>query len=223
MAAGVPDTLPKGQFAALCGVTPGRVSQWIKEGKIRGDALDGAGRSARIRVAIAQEQLRGSLDLGQRLGLNGIGTRLDDAAPPPTMTAGLPPKDPTVEDRIKAERLRQLETQNRRLAEEERARAGLYMRTADAEQEMARIAGQMMKIFEGGLADMASHLGAQFGLTQRDVLHALRGQFREVRASAAKAMRQAMEGMARHIEDDDGTGDGNPSGEPGEDGGEGPG
>ncbi len=227
------EVLPKGRFAVLCGVTPGRVSQWISEGKIHGPALEGEGRSAKIVVAIAREQMRGALDVTQRLGLNGMGTRLDDPAPGPALPSGAPtvpqslsgiqPKDPTVEDRIKDERLRQLQAQNRRLAEEERARAGLYMRTEDAKQDMARVAAQMMKVFEGGLADMAGAVAAKFGLTQRDVVHVLRSEFRGVRASAARALRQTVEGMDRYLEDDDGIGDGNPSGEPGEGGDAGPG
>lgn len=86
----VSDVMPKGQFATLCGVSAGRVSQWISEGKIGGDALVGEGRTARIRVSVAQEQLQRRLDVGQRLG-NGIGTRLD-AAPVqallPTLDSG---------------------------------------------------------------------------------------------------------------------------------------
>lgn len=74
----VSDVMPKGQFATLCGVSAGRVSQWISEGKIGGDALVGEGRTARIRVSVAQDQLQRRLDIGQRLG-NGISTRLDVA------------------------------------------------------------------------------------------------------------------------------------------------
>jgi len=223
MADGTPATVTKGEFAKLRGVTPGRVSQWIKEGKIGPDALDGIGRSARIRVSVACEQLRGSLDLSQRMGLNGLGTNLDAGATAAEEgAAAVPPKDPTVEDRIKAETLANKQLQNRRLLAEERERAGLYMRTADAQQQMARIAGQMMKIFEGGLTDMANDLAGKFGLAQRDIQHALRTNFRDVRTAATKAARKSLAGMADHIEDDDGNGDGNPSGEPGEGGDAGP-
>lgn len=43
-------------FARLAGVSPGRVPQWLTEGKIGPEALVGAGRTARINVALAMAQ-----------------------------------------------------------------------------------------------------------------------------------------------------------------------
>lgn len=82
----LPETETKSEFAARCGVDPSAVSHWIKHGKIGPDALDGIGRRARIRVAVAQAQLRTRLDIGQRLG-NGLTTRL---TPPPAAAAPRP-------------------------------------------------------------------------------------------------------------------------------------
>lgn len=93
-AAPPPQIVSKGEFAALLGVTPGRVSQYISGGKLDGDALVGEGRSARIRVDVAREQLRRRLDIGQRLG-NGIGTRLDAPA-----EAGIPASPPTTQHTV---------------------------------------------------------------------------------------------------------------------------
>jgi hypothetical protein len=73
-------TVGKAEFAAYIGVSPGRVSQYIAEGKISGDALVGPGRASRIRVEIAVAQLRERLDPGQMTG-NGKTTRLGEAAP----------------------------------------------------------------------------------------------------------------------------------------------
>lgn len=49
-AASVPELVSKSQFAALTNVTKGRVSQWIADGKLAGDALAGEGRDAKVRV-----------------------------------------------------------------------------------------------------------------------------------------------------------------------------
>jgi hypothetical protein len=56
------DVVTKGRFAVLAGVSQPRVSQWLAEGKISGDAIVGSGPKARIRVAVAQKQLRRNLD-----------------------------------------------------------------------------------------------------------------------------------------------------------------
>ncbi|WP_068312769.1 hypothetical protein [Polycladidibacter hongkongensis] len=85
--------MKKGAFAIAAGVSAGRVSQWISEGKISGEAIVGEGRSAQIDVAIAVRQLQARLDSGQMMG-NGIGTRLsslsDAAAAKPSPETDLP-------------------------------------------------------------------------------------------------------------------------------------
>jgi hypothetical protein len=119
------EVVSKGQFAALRNVSPGRVSQWIQEGKIEPDALVGEGRNAKINVAVATQQLRDALDVSQLAG-NGVGTRLDLPLPPPAQAS--PSREPApsgdpIADAIKQERLDQLRRANRREAEEEAARA----------------------------------------------------------------------------------------------------
>jgi hypothetical protein len=65
------DVVRKKEFAALTGVTAGRVSQFIAEGKIGGDALVGRGCRARINVPVALEQLKKNLDSDRHLGFGG--------------------------------------------------------------------------------------------------------------------------------------------------------
>jgi hypothetical protein len=83
-AAAAETSISKAAFAARRGVTPGRVSQWIAEKKIRPPAFDGEGRSAKIFESIALGQLNRTIDIHQRLG-NGAGTNL--SAPPPAASA----------------------------------------------------------------------------------------------------------------------------------------
>lgn len=65
----------KADYARLKSVSAARVSQWISAGQIERSALVGEGRGAKIDVALADEQLRRKLDIGQRVG-NGLSTRL---------------------------------------------------------------------------------------------------------------------------------------------------
>ena len=48
----------KSSFAELIGVSPARLSQYLAEGRISGEAIVGAGHRARIRVNVAQAQLK---------------------------------------------------------------------------------------------------------------------------------------------------------------------
>lgn len=214
---GTVEVVAKGEFAKLLKVTPARVSQYISEGKLTGDALVGTGVRAKINVPVARAQLRDGLDISQRMG-NGLDTRLDDA---PVKTG--PAHKPSIEDSIRQEKLRQMQAQSRKLAEEEAVRAGRYIETTEARQQMTRIAGQMLKLFEGGLADMASKLASRFELPQRDVLHELRQGFRDVRKSAAGSLEQEAASTDEHVtvtddREEDNNGDGNHAGEPGEGG-----
>ncbi|USQ97254.1 hypothetical protein [Caulobacter sp. RL271] len=214
--------LSKGEAARELNVSAGRVSQYIAEAKIYGPAIVGEGRSARINVTIARQQLKASLDLGQRLG-NGITTDLADrepavaesdaVAPSPVSTSGeddgrpMPPSpmrrvvDP-FEEAIKQERLRSLQFTNREKAEQELARRGTYTLTAEIAAALASQARSMIDVFEGGLADLATAMSAKFGLSQRDVLHELRTAFVEVRRKAAETARRKVASMPNLVPDE---------------------
>jgi len=206
------ELLSKGQFAARIGVSPGRISQMISEGKIGPEAIDGAGLRAKIKVDVALQHLKQRLDPNQRFGLNGITTRLDqpaelkpvEKADEPRQSSSsppdLPPVDP-VEDRIKREKLRQAELVTAKLEREDRAAHGAYLRTEAAREEMTRIAGALMTIFEGSLQDMAGALAAQFSVSSRDALHLLRQEFRKVRERASAAHREAAIALPETEED----------------------
>jgi hypothetical protein len=99
----------KAEFASLVGVSPGRVSQWLRAGKIDGAAIVGEGRDARIDAELAKRQLDARLDLGQRLGANGKAQLAGSLLP--------------IDADIKAARVRQLTLANERAAEEARLRA----------------------------------------------------------------------------------------------------
>ncbi|MCK7611977.1 hypothetical protein [Roseibium sediminicola] len=205
----------KGAFADILGVSAGRVSQYISEGKIFGPALVGEGRRAQINVPVAREQLRRALDIGQMLG-NGIDTRLSaspvpgglpfDVAPAPAqpaMTSPAPPQDPrsdSVEDQLKRQRLFQEQIRSRKAAEEEEERKGRFTITQEVQSTNRRIAVEMIQTFEGSLPNMAAAVASHFEVPVRDVLHLLRGEFTQMRSRAAEKAREKGADLPETIE-----------------------
>ena len=191
-------SVSKGEFATLIGVSPGRVSQYLAEGKITPAALQGVGRNARIIVEQAKSDLRLTLDVGQRLG-NGIDTRLDPSAPItapvqgqasgerpagfadtggtiPGASAGMLPSS-GIDYQIKQEKLEQARRANRNAAINDARDRGQLIETEASRAEMTRVAAALMDVFDGGLNDMASAVAAAFQLPQRDVKHLMRREF----------------------------------------------
>jgi hypothetical protein len=214
------DIVPKAQFAAMCGVHKSRVSHWIDDGKLSGDALVGEGRAQRIRVEVAKAQLRARLDIGQRLG-NAIDTHLDAATPAilqpqapgaancsPTLPLDPPPRVPdSMEERIKRERYEGYRLDNVKRREDLAAREGRYTLAESARQQMGQIACRMMTTFESSLADFASSIAAHFKIPQRDVLHLLRSDFHGFRAREAASTARAAEVLPTLTEDAAGDGE----------------
>ena len=64
--------LPPSGVSVLINVTPGRVSQYITEGKLTADAFDGSGCRAKVRVEQVSSVLQNSLKVGFENSLIGI-------------------------------------------------------------------------------------------------------------------------------------------------------
>jgi hypothetical protein len=200
----------KSEFAKLGNVTKGLVSQWIAKGYISGAAIVGEGRSAMIDVDIARAQVKERRAVNESCGLNGLNTKLDAPAPgvsgeaqaalalpaPPVVHA--PPaagttEDPaTVDARIKAEKLKQNEILTRKQEMEELTRHGKWMVASEVTGEMNRLAAEMIRIFEGCFPDLASAVAAKFQVSQREVLHLLRGEFRQAREQLVATRKAAV-------------------------------
>jgi hypothetical protein len=180
----------KSEFAEMRGVSPGRVSQWIAAGQIDGAAIVGSGQRALINVELACAQLQERLAVGERFGLNGLSTNLEASpapAPPAAQVRVIPEGEVegTVEARLKAEKLKQAQFLTNKLELENAARKGQYMDAMEAAAGMARVADEMLKIFEGSFPEFASALAAKFQVPQREALLLLRDEFRRVRAQLA--------------------------------------
>jgi len=210
--AGENAVVTKAEFAKYINVSRSRVSQYIAEGKIYGDALVGWGRGSRINRPIAQEQLRKALNIGQMLG-NGLETQLAGSPQPaePTFDQVPPqneepktelpdPRVPSIEDKLKQERLFQEQIRSRKAAEDEEKRKGRFTPTEEVRASNTRIAVQMIQTFEGSLPTMAAKIASKFELPVRDVLHELRSEFTEMRGRAAEASRAKAEALPATVE-----------------------
>ena len=195
------ETATKAQFAAMIGVSPGRVSQYISEKKLGHAELEGEGRAARVRIKPALQALKIRLDASQMTG-NGIETRLAaPAAAPARLDAPLSSAD-QMDVQFKQAKLEQQLAVNRKIAEEEKLRAGIYMLADEARAETSKLAAQLLQGFEGGLADIATAIAAQYQLPQRDVVHLVRNQFRELRGKIAERLAHEGKTLPPVIEDD---------------------
>jgi hypothetical protein len=200
-------TMSKGDFARHINVTPGRVSQYIAAGTIGPDALDGVGRSAKIRVAAAIEQIRQRRDIGQALG-NGLSTRLDldetdeaaDAGDLFPAGVGRPADDrstrpTTVDDEIKQERLQSERRRNRVAAQEEAVRLGQLVEAAKVKAAVAKEMVAQREAFLAMLADCATEIHSKYGVPQRDCLHLLRKVVTDGMGKFAERQRRLAAGL----------------------------
>ncbi len=214
-----PELMTQAAFARHMNVSRAAVSQWKKKKVLRADAFNEKGL---IKVDIAANQVRTNRDIGQSLG-NGIATRTD------VRTESLPKADPpqkplneadvdgsdfqeqqgekgdgrprivTIEDQLRQAKLEEQLRRNRLQAADEALRQGVLMSADDAREQMSRIAGMMLQIFEGALPDIATAVAEQFSLQQRDVLHMLRSEFKNVRKTAARKERASRDATQANL------------------------
>ena len=189
------ESVSKGEFAAMISVSRPRVSQFLKDGKIYGPAIDGDGHRSRIHPEIAIQQLGISIDPTQGYGANGKAAMATPTARQPQQPSVAPAADTPfreqdkISEQLAQERLKQQQYKTAQMEREELASAGVYMRTADARRETGRAVGDAFKVMEQGLPDMATALSEEFSLPQRDLQKALSRVWRDVRERAARGFR----------------------------------
>lgn len=191
-----PKLATKTEFAAICGVSKARVSQWIKEGKIGAGELDGQGRAAKIKVDAAIGKLKLRLDPGQRIG-NGLGTRLAPGSP----DVGDSEND-VLDRRLKAARLQTAEAQNRKMQEDEKVRKGIYVRATEASEEAAHLTNNIVQAFEQAIVEWATETAALHQLPQRDVVHLAHKRIREARAKIAASLASQAAALPALVEEE---------------------
>ena len=218
------EIVSKSAFARLCGVKPASVTYWLKNQKLHGPAIVGAGRGAEINVAIACAQLRQTRDIGQSLG-NGIYTRLDEqiAVSEPVVTSlDVPqqiqvPAQPkpalvSLDEKLKTERLYQEQLKSRRLRDEEHAELGRYTLTQDHQNAVAGAVGAFLKGVEGGLSDLSNQIVSQFDVPKREVSHLIKAWFRETRLQTSERLSDLAALLPEFVDDAQTDSEGDDSG-----------
>ena len=205
--------MSQAEFARKMEVSRAAVSQWKSTGILDDDAFTQPGKKGKVIYEIAVDQVRRNRDIGQSLG-NGIATKTTGSAvstaepvpvavvdeTPPAEVDRPPQKQlrvDTIEDQLKQARLEEQKRKNRIAAQEEAMRQGLLMASDDARDQMLRISGMMLQIFEGALPSFAEALADKFAVPQRDALHLLKGEFRKVRKTAAMKERAQASEMSK--------------------------
>lgn len=197
----------KSEFANLCNVSNARVSQWLSEGKIDGEAIVGTGQRAMLDVEKAQEQLKLRLATDERYGLNGLGTKLDAkpdmAVPnPPVLQVREGETVGTTDEQMKEVKLKQQQLLLAKMAYADLALKGVYASTREAAGGFTKVATEMMSIVEGWFPDLASAHAAKFQISQRESLHLTREEFRKVRDQMAAVWRGLASKLPKIIDEE---------------------
>lgn len=209
----------KSQFAQIVGRNPAFVTRAIAAGRISGDALVGDGRSARIRVDLAMQQLARALDVSQQLAqprpiLPETGGRVVStgvisgaerdllsvaaAGPVAGEAGGAPVGGGAIQDLPEE----QLELRNRkvrleveRAEREQQLEAGRLVVAADVANALRRQLAPLMATFDEVPAAVAKAVSEGHGVGYSEVLITIKSAIREQRAGWA-ARARALGGVA---------------------------
>ncbi len=197
------DVVSKSAFAQIIGVSKPRVSQLISEGKIHGPAIQGEGRSAKIVVPVAKQQLNASLDLDQRAANGKADIAGSDQGLIPDGNAGVEPvpREPTTDDLYKQERLRKIQRENEDLEERRREKNGIYVRADAMRSTVTRHVANMIDGFEADLGHWAEELAAQTGGSVKEIKLSLKKLFRGTREKLARHNRDLVNDLPEHDEE----------------------
>ena len=184
--------LTNAELAARLGVSKGRVSQWVKEGKLRG-CYHGDGRARRYDLNACLVALGRNLDTAQGLGngrktLNAIGT-IDDPTPPAfEESEDAEPVSDSVKARYDLARTMRIEEQARAARYQNGLLDGSLVLATEVEREVLAQIGQEIAAFENVLRRCAQAVADAHDLKSAEVrktmLEIWRGHRRE-RAEAA--------------------------------------
>jgi hypothetical protein len=186
-------TVTKSAYARMIGVSPGRVSQYISEGKLHGDALQGEGSRALIVVETANTQLGRSVDMVQSFVQSRPGadppSQPSLPEPPP---GNLPLSDSAKYNRAKAEQQIMSTERDRRAFEAEKGR---YVLVDSVAPGFNRVLAGILASLEQSLPDIAKRVTTALGATDIKVATiAMRQAYRDWREQSSVLAEQ--EGLA---------------------------
>uniref|UniRef100_UPI0035AD9C30 hypothetical protein n=1 Tax=Paenirhodobacter enshiensis TaxID=1105367 RepID=UPI0035AD9C30 len=199
------------ELAVRLGLSKGRISQYVSEGKLAG-CYRGDGRSRRFDLAAATAALGRGLDLGQMTG-NGLNTRralreieaaqnggapADPApapapAPRPVEAVRAEPRPaavplplpltltPAEPDRLEMATILAKEEQARKLRRDNERDEGNWVLASEVRQNVARAMAQELAEFESVIRDTARAIADVYGLDFREVRKVMMDRWREHR------------------------------------------
>ncbi|KFI24359.1 MerR family transcriptional regulator [Paenirhodobacter enshiensis] len=195
------------ELAARLGLSKGRISQYVSEGKLAG-CYRGDGRSRRFDLVAATEALGRGLDLGQMTG-NGLNTRRAlreieaaqnvgapaDPAPAPASApcsveavrpeprpAAVPlTLTPAEPDRLEMATILAKEEQARKLRRDNERDEGNWVLASEVRQNVARAMAQELAEFESVIRDTARAIADVYGLDFREVRKVMMDRWRKHR------------------------------------------
>lgn len=199
------DVRTKSEFANLCNVSAARVSQWIGEGKISGNALIGEGRKARVNVEIALQQVGIRRDVGQAFG-NGLKTRLDLGDEFPNHNKDINFHSSAAiannaQEKIVIEKLRQSQITTAQLERKEKEYRGEYIKADELQVSVNKAVSLAMRVMDSALQDMAMKLSSEFEINNRDALSVLKGCWKATRQNASEKYTEIQDCVNELIED----------------------
>lgn len=197
----------KGELARIVNASPSAISKYFERGILGPDVVVGEGQRAKIRLEPALRQIQRRRDPSQALG-NGFKVQLAAPAEPPAGAdlltfppgAANPVRDPAGEEgpsddqigeKLRLLKLREAERKDRIAEQEELASRGVYVRAAEVQSKLARVAGEIITAIEAQLPEMAQELAQDLKVPARDLQHALRQALNRARTRAAASVRRA--------------------------------
>lgn len=184
----------------MIGVSPGRVSQYIAEGKLGGAALEGEGARAKIVVDVALQQLGRSLEPSQMLGRPALQSVPEsEAGLPFAANLSRPLNDQEKYQRAKAEgAMMDNERKRREMAQE----MGRFMLAESAGAEFGKVLGEVLLNLEMALPDFAAVAAKACGFPDvKLVTIALKQRFRDWRAEQAELAAKTTLELPEHLPD----------------------
>lgn len=198
------------ELAKELGLSKGRISQYVSEGKLDG-CFTGAGRARRFNVDRVRAVLEQRLDPGQMLG-NGAETkrRLRDgeaapgapeaSAPTPRQDGQLPRNDP---DRYELARIQKVEEEARRLRRQNMLEEGSVVLAEKAAREATRALSRELAQVEDFLRRAARAIADELGVDFKEARKLVIDLWREHRGARAEAMAEEATAATMDAEEDE--------------------